>query len=286
MRVLNNESLSKNCTFHVGGIAHNFYIPETVEELCMLTEKLNGEEYHILSGGSNVLISDKHAFEHIISMKEVCKDWVDYGNGIFYVGASNRIQKVIQDVNECGYGGFEELVGLPALFGGIIYMNAGIGGKKRQKFNISDFVTRVKAIHRETQEIVWVKQTDCKFGYRQSVFQNNDYIILGAEIKLQKQENSVSKDRINKRKEFIKANQEWGAGTFGTCFSEGNGKILNLVSKLFPHRGDVFFARNNSKWFVNHGNATFDDTMYLIRKCMTFHKILGQKIICEIRIWH
>ena len=75
-------------------------------------------------------------------MKEACNTLVDEGKGRFYIGASNRIQKVISFVNEKGYGGFEELVGLPAMFGGIIYMNAGIGGEKNQYLRSVNLSTR------------------------------------------------------------------------------------------------------------------------------------------------
>lgn len=52
---------------------------------------------------------------------------------------------MISFVNEKGYGGFEELIGLPAISGGIIYMNAGIGGEKGSIFTISEFVNKIRA---------------------------------------------------------------------------------------------------------------------------------------------
>ena len=146
MKLQKNVKLSTKTTFHVGGYAKNFYIPESEKELIdIVTELYEKEEMiYLLSGGSNLLINDQRQFESVISMKDACTELVNIGNGSFYIGASNRIQRVITFVNEYGYGGFEELIGLPAMFGGIVCMNAGIGGENSTLFTISEFIKYVK----------------------------------------------------------------------------------------------------------------------------------------------
>ena len=188
MKELHNVSLAEKTTFRVGGTALNYYIPENTDELITLVCRLNGNDYRFISGGSNMLINDKQTFENIIFCGEFDSMLTDLGEGRFYIGASNRIQKVISFVNDCGYGGFEELIGLPAMFGGIIYMNAGIGGRGKERFNICDFIERVKCLDKRKCEIVWLNKDDCGFAYRDSIFKTNDYIILGAEIRLKPQD--------------------------------------------------------------------------------------------------
>ncbi len=287
MRILYRESLAKKTTFRVGGIAINYYIPESTEDVCRLAKELRREEYYILSGGSNLLINDQKLFLHVISCAELDCDLVDKGDGYFYIGASNRIQSVIAFVNKCGYGGFEELVSLPALFGGIIYMNAGIGGRGNELFSISKFITRVRCVRRSDGEVIWIDKEQCRFAYRSSLFQDNQYIILGAEINLQRQKKEVSEKRIQKRKEYCRQNQRWGRGCFGSCFSKCNGKALTIWYRLFGHRKrGVMIDSRNRNWLINNGEATYLETVKLIKKAVLIHHILRKDVETEVVIWN
>ena len=135
-------------------------------------------------GGSNLLINDKKIFKTVIYMKNIDNRIIQLTEGRFYVGASNRIQKVITELNQLGYGGFEEFIGLPAMIGGMIYMNAGIGSENNSRFTMSDFVERVRAFDLETKDYIWLLNKDCEFSHRKSVFQTGKYIIVGCEIRL------------------------------------------------------------------------------------------------------
>ena len=241
MEIRNNEDLSKWTTFHVGGMVRNFYIPESEYELISLVRTFikNQKPFKVLSGGSNILINDKKVFENVIYMGYAAEKLIDNGGGHFYIGASNRIQKVIHYLNNNGYGGFEELIGLPALFGGIIYMNAGIGGKNCVIFNISDFIENVNVINIRTGELEYIKTENCLFDYRKSIFQEDGYIIIGANIFLKKQDMEESTKKINQRIQFIRNVQEWGKGCFGSCFSECNGRILRFVKLLHTPGGGI-----------------------------------------------
>ncbi len=285
MKVLNDVSLAKKTTFKVGGKAVNYYIPENTDDVRRLISDLKDREYYILSGGSNLLINDKRSYEHIIFCGEFDREMTHLGDGRFYIGASNRIQRVISFVNENGFGGFEELICLPAMFGGNIYMNAGIGGKNKEKFNIGDFIIKVKCMDRSNGDIVWISKEDCKFGYRYSIFKENNYIILGAEIQLSPQSPDVSKNNIAKRREFCKSHQEWGKGCFGSCFSTKNWKILNMTRKLSKFKGGVYQSHLNSNWLVNDGSGTFDDAMKIIDRITFLHKLFHASIEPEVIIW-
>lgn len=286
MKTLQNVNLAEKTTFRVGGITRNYYIPESVEELTDVICELKDSDYRLISGGSNLLINDKKTFENVISCELFDKQLNFLGDGHFYVGASNKIQEVISSVNEYGYGGFEELIGLPALFGGIIYMNAGIGGRKKVKFNIGDFIERVKCLDRATKNILWIDKNGCEFGYRSSIFKQDKYIILGAEIKLEEQNPETSKLKIQKRKDYCRDNQEWGKGCFGSCFCRYTFRILKmnaLISKLFSTR--IHLANNNPNWLVNNGNATFKSAMRIINTANLLHKLFHKEIEAEVIIW-
>ena len=279
--------LREKTTFRVGGIAKKFYIPEKEEELISLIENLRekNEEYYILSGGSNLLVNDDKYFENVIYMEKVSTSIKMMEEGLFYVGASNRIQYVIREVNKLGYGGFEELFCLPALFGGIIYMNAGIGSKNSVKFNISDFIVKVRAFDVEKKKIITLAKQDCQFEYRSSVFKNGGYVILGAEIKLTKQSKEISDEKIKKRIDYCKKNQEWGKGCFGSCFSDFSPKILKILTLFYKNRRGVRISKNNLNWLVNDGTGNYKDAISIIKNVIFWHKLLRKNIKCEVVIW-
>lgn len=287
MRTEYNVSLASKTTMRIGGTAKKFYIPQTEQDLVELVSSLDdqGERFYVLSGGSNLLINDHAEFAHVIYCGEFDLSIDDLGEGRFYIGGSNRIQKIIITVNDAGYGGFEELVGLPALFGGIVYMNAGIGGLDRQRFCIADFILRVKVLDRKDHIVKWIDKDACHFSYRKSVFQNNDYIILGAEMTLYKQDKKQSEERVLARKQYCKKNQMWEKGCFGSLYSVFNGKLITIVYMLKKNSKGVYPSPKNYNWLLNRGNGTFKDAMSIIKLTNFLHTLFHKKAELEVRIW-
>lgn len=281
----NQVSLREKTTMHIGGTARRFYTPESEQELIELVQSLSreGREFRILSGGSNVLITDQRAIDDVISMKKACMQMDHKGEGYFEIGASVRIQDAIAYVNQHGYGGFEELIGLPALIGGIVYMNAGIGGYGRERFNIGQFIASVWVWDKHEGKKVELTKGECAFGYRKSIFQQDRYVILGVVLALGPQALERSKARIEKRREYIRTHQEWGKGCFGSCFSQFCGPLLR-ISTCFCKKG-ITTAKKNANWLVNDGNGTYRQAMKFIRINQWLHRMTGRKLECEVRIW-
>lgn len=292
MIILNNEPLSKRTTFHIGGTAEKLYIPESEEELIQVSKDIYDRDHrvYVISGGSNLLINDDRVFPEVVCMAKACRELEQLHDGVFYIGASVRIQKAISFVNSFGYGGFEELIGLPALFGGIIYMNAGIGRESAPLFTISEFVDSVRALDLKTGETVTLTAEECRFGHRTSVFKNGQYIILGAQITCRATDRDDAASRIQKRREHCHKSFEYGKGCFGSCFMRFKGPILRTLSALYKkgilkYSGKVRFANNNANWLVNEGGGTYKDAMTIINRCKKLHKLAFQKLECEVIIW-
>lgn len=246
MIILRNQDLAKRTTFHVGGISELLYVPESEQELIDIArqEYERHSKLYLLGGGSNLLVNDKKVFSSVIDTSKACKEFQYIDNGIFYVGASNRIQNIIKRINSYSYGGIEELYCLPAMFGGIICMNAGIGGKNNSKFTISDFIISVRAYNAETGVVEEVPKAECQFGHRKSLFQSGHYVILGATLKMEEQDQTVSEERIKNRIKFVKENQNHGKGCFGSCFAVFNNKIMRLTAIMIKAmRGGYYKTR-------------------------------------------
>lgn len=285
MKNKKNVSLKNLNTFHIDAITKNLYIPENVDDLISLLKKLKGKDFYVLSGGSNVLLNDNEKYENIIYMSDIDKK-IDYlGKGKFYIGSSNRIQKVINEINRQGYGGIELLYSIPAMLGGLIYMNAGIGGRNNSIVTISDFIDRVKVLNRNNFLIEWIEKDNCCFSHRRSIFQNDNYIILGAECNFKVQDLKKSKRIISDRINNFSKKEDFGSGTFGTVFSVANGKLLRIISCFKGRCGKIRFGKDNKNWLVNDGNGTYDEAMEIINTCKKIHNLFHADIECEVRIW-
>ena len=181
--------LAPYTSFHIGGKARHFFIARSKEEAIKAVKlaRKHKVKYFILSGGSNVLISDKGFNGLVVKMEnrewKVKKRnlkkrrwnitnkrvWAESGVVLSYL--------VSQTVNE-GLQGLEWAMGIPGRIGGNIYENVNAF-----RYSIGDIVHRVKIF--DGQEERWVSQKECQFGYKQSIFKNHPkWLILGAELNL------------------------------------------------------------------------------------------------------
>jgi UDP-N-acetylenolpyruvoylglucosamine reductase len=143
MKTFRNHDLKKYNFLRINAKAECFYIPGSEEELVSLLKQY--KKCHIVSGGTNILIDDGKPLKNpVIYMGEINSDITfDGSNRIFTVGASAKIQNVIDFINDKGYGGFEYLYHLPgAMMGGVAVMNAGLARSSNKQ--IADFIVSVK----------------------------------------------------------------------------------------------------------------------------------------------
>jgi len=282
MQVLYYECLKKYTTIKIGGIAKNLYIPENTDELVELLRKIDTKDYYILGGGSNVLINNSKVYNNIILMTKM-DDIISFkGNGEFYVGASVRLQKLINIINKKGFGGIEYLYSVPALVGGAIAMNAGRGKNIGQ--SISDYIKEVRIYNKGTIKIL--SKEGCDFEYRNSVFKNSELIILGATFIFDKVDILESTKAKKERIILCKKTQDNTGYNFGSVFKERNRWIMQLFKLYHPgYKNGMAFSSKTANWFINRGGGSYLQAITLINKVIRFHKLFGKKAVPEVIIW-
>lgn len=279
----NNVDLSKMTTFRIGGLAEKLYSPENYDELLFVMDLIGDNDFKTISGGSNLLINDQKVFEHVVSLSRLDRKVVHKGGGVFYLGASARIQSVIREVNQFNYGGLEQFYSIPALVGGMIYMNAGIGKKKNDA--IGDYVISVDAF--VDGAVKTYSQKECKFSYRSSIFQRMPRaIILGATVQLAEMEKEIAEERIRKRMEYVKQTQDHSGANFGTLCSEADTRLIAISRWL--HKGNpqgVHFSTKKPNCLINSGGGTYKEAVKLIRSVKRIHKLFRKKCTLEVSVW-
>lgn len=284
MKIHNNESLKKYTTMKIGGIAKNLYFPESRDELIEILEKLHDKKRYIIGGGSNLLINDQKIFDEVVSLKLVDTSIKNLGQGIYYIGASVTLQRLINQINNDGYGGIEYLFSVPALLGGAVAMNAGRG--KAHNSCISDYIKEVQVYDCEEQKIKVLSNAECQFSYRKSIFKEKEMIVLGAVFSFSSVDIKEAKKKREDRIKYVRKLQDSSGYNFGSVFREYNKYIMQVIRLLhFGYKDGMMYSNKTSNWLINKGNGSFKQAKDLIEKAIKIHKILKQKIVMEVIIW-
>ena len=280
MRIERNIDLRKYSTMHLQGEGEIMYFPESVDELANLINGLEGD-YQLLSAGSNSIFAE-HVVKPIINLMNV-NSVISLTDGVFTCGCSVRIQQFIQFAKAKGYGGIEFLYSLPASVGGIVYMNAGRGGEKRQ--SISDYLTEVTYLDCDTNVIRTEGVDKSRFGHHVSPYQNMNCIILSCKVQLKEQSPEVTDSLIKERLDHCKKIQDTSKPNCGSVFSKGNKFIFKLFQILGTRSGSAMFSKKTSDWIINAGDATATDIKRLVNKMIRVHKLIGADYKVEYKFF-
>ena len=130
------------------------------------TKKIN---FCILGEGSNVVLPNLlNKFVITISFNEISIE-----DNLITVGAGKNWDDFVLWSLENGYCGLENLSGIPGSIGAAPIQNIGAYGTE-----VSDFIDEVICFDMESNSIVSFTNNDCKFSYRQSIFQDKDSLIV------------------------------------------------------------------------------------------------------------
>ena len=160
--------------------------------------------------------------------------------------------------------GFEFLSCIPGTIGGGIRMNAGCFGKE-----FKDILLSVQAIDK-LGNVRTILSKDIKFEYRNNDL-SDDLIFLSASFRGVKSEYKKIYDEINKLKIEKEKNQPTKIKTSGSTFknptSQTKKKVWELIKESVPldkSFGDACISEKHCNFFVNKGNAKFEDMKSLI----------------------
>ena len=130
------------------------------------TKKIN---FCILGEGSNVVLPNLlNKFVIKISFNEISLE-----DNLITVGAGKNWDDFVLWSLENGYCGLENLSGIPGSIGAAPIQNIGAYGSE-----VSDFIDEVICFDMESNSFVSFTNNDCKFSYRQSIFQDKDSLIV------------------------------------------------------------------------------------------------------------
>ncbi|MGG5505236.1 MULTISPECIES: UDP-N-acetylmuramate dehydrogenase [unclassified Myroides] len=180
-----NVSLKPYNTFGLDVKAKRFVQVNTHTELTTIIQSTPGEDYFILSGGSNMLLT-QDLDNLVIKLNIKGIEIVEESDDFIWIeaNASEVWHDFVQWTLARDYGGLENLSLIPGHVGTTPIQNIGAYGVE-----IKDTMIRCKALNIKTLNIEEFTNAQCQFDYRESIFKKeakDQYIILSATYKLTK----------------------------------------------------------------------------------------------------
>ena len=259
------QDLKKKNWFNIGGKSKIYYKADNLKELVNFLKKLdNKEKVFILGAGSNTLITDNLYDGVVIKLSKNFNNISLLGENIVIAGSA-VLDKALSDfATNNNLSGFEFLSGIPGTIGGGIRMNAGCFGKE-----FKDILLSIQAIDK-LGNVITIPRDDIKFEYRKNNLPN-DLIFLSASFKGRKDSLIKIKNETNRIKKEKEKNQPSKIKTSGSTFknpiSQTKRKVWELIKESVPldqSFGDACISEKHCNFFVNKGNATYEDMSKLI----------------------
>tara|TARA_B100001063_G_scaffold244526_1_gene277492 strand:+ start:1723 stop:2631 length:909 start_codon:yes stop_codon:yes gene_type:complete len=257
--------LKKKNWFNIGGKSKVYYKADNLKDLINFLKKLNNEEkIFILGAGSNTLVND-NLFDGVVIKLSKNFNNISFLDNEIIVAGSAVLDKSLSDfAMNNNISGFEFLSCIPGTIGGGIRMNAGCFGKE-----FKDILLSVQAIDK-LGNVKTIPSKDIRFEYRKNDL-SDDLIFLSASFKGVKGDYKKISDEINKLKIEKEKNQPTRLKTSGSTFKnpikQTKKKVWELIKESVPldkSFGDACISEKHCNFFVNKGDAKFEDMKCLI----------------------
>lgn len=181
-RLRNDVCLAPMTTLQIGGCTR--YFAEAAEEADVVEAFRWAESakvpVFVLGGGSNLVVRDE-VYPGLVL--RVSLMGLEREGCSFTVGAGESWDALVDRTVEAGCAGMECLAGIPGSVGATPVQNVGAYGQE-----VSQTIRSVRAFDCETGALVVLSAEQCRFRYRQSVFNTEErgrYVITRVRFQLQ-----------------------------------------------------------------------------------------------------
>ena len=236
MKIKKNISLKQYTTFRIGGLAKYFCLARNGKDVISALKWAKEKKlpFFVLGGGSNVLISNK--------------------------GFNGLVIKTGEPLSMYISKGLSWAVGIPGTIQGAVFGNAGAFGK-----SMNDVVEKVEVFDTKTGKIKILKNKDCKFSYRSSIFKKKqNLIILSVKIRGGKSNAGVTKQYLTYKKEKQPLNLPSAGSIFVNPKKTTAAKLIERCGLKGKTIGKAQISEKHANFIVNLGNAEAKDVKELI----------------------
>lgn len=267
------EPMKQHTTFKIGGAADYFVTPDTTEQLkqVILLCRKGNIPYYVIGNGSNLLVADKGYRGVIIRLcrnldRLTIMDSADAGNTEHRIkaGAGIMLSRLASEAAGMGYTGLEFAGGIPGTLGGAVTMNAGAYGGE-----IKDCIESVSVMN-EQGDITVLSKDELLLGYRTSVIQKKNLIVLEAVFVFETGDREQIKEKMAEYNRLRRQKQPLEYPSAGSTFKRPEGYFagkLIMDAGLGGFRvGGIMVSGKHCGFVVNTGDGTASEARQLIKE--------------------
>ncbi|MFN0207222.1 MAG: UDP-N-acetylmuramate dehydrogenase [Planctomycetota bacterium] len=270
-------------TFRIGGPAKVLVEPldpdsaaEVVRRACERNVKLK-----ILGNGSNLLVSDA-GFDGVVMSTARMRRAIRQEE-YYHLWAGTPLVGFVNDAAKAGLSGVEGIIGIPAMIGGAIAMNAG--GRWGEIFDVVETVTICEL---STGEVRTLRKPEMQPKYRDANLGN--VMVLETTLKLRPADRKTVVEETKSHLIEKNSSQPVTEPSPGCIFKNPKphsaAQLIDVTGLKGTRIGGVEVSRKHANYFVNVGGGTCDDANRLIdhvrERVAKEHNI---ELETEVKIW-
>jgi len=273
MKAIKNADLKSYNNYRLGGVADNLIIVNEIDDLFLLDKNIL-HDAEIIGAGTNILVSDKGVIGNVI--KIAFKGYKIESNKVIANAGTSLTKMALELVRE-GYTKFLFAVGIPGSVGGAVIMNAGTDSF------ISDVLESIEVMTRN-KERKSLLISELEYGYRSSLLQNKDWIVLSATFKAEKSE-PISQEQIDRKLNGRARNHPLAFPSAGCWFKGawGGNDIIKEIGMAGKWIGGAVSSPLFPAFILNV-NATSQDVYSLAKEIQDKAKAIGKSLPFEIKL--
>lgn len=280
-----NEPMSKHTSFKIGGNADAYIKINNLSKLSAILKecKDSNVDYMIIGNGSNILVSDEGIRGAVIRLDGDFRKITLVDDTTVFCGAGATLACLCKYALNCGLSGLEFAWGIPGTVGGAVFMNAGAYDSEMK--NVVHSVSHISP----SGEIGRIEKENLNFGYRTSVYRNNNMIITGVTLKLKKGNFDEIREKMDDYMSRRSSKQPLEYPSAGSVFKrpEGNfaGALIEQCGLKGKSCGGAQVSEKHAGFIINKSNATAKNVRDLISEIQTtVSDKTGCNLECELII--
>lgn len=268
-----DEELKEYTSFKIGGKVKALLFPENEEGLvgAIKLAREQGIKYLVLGNCTNILADDS-GFDGLIILLQGVLDKIKVKDSFIEAQCGASLRSIGNKALEYGLSGFEFAHGIPGSLGGGVIMNAGAYDGE-----LKDIIYSVRLLDNEGN-IKEYSNNDMKFSYRDSIAQQNGYIILSATFKLDKKDKFLIKEKMDDLWNRRLSKQPLDLPSAGSTFRRPKGyfagKLIDDSGLRGFRHGGAMVSQKHCGFVVNIEEASSKDVKELIE---TVQKVVYDK---------
>lgn len=275
--------LQRHTSFRIGGPARRMAFPDSREQLVILLGLAQecGVKPFILGKGTNLLVADE-GLDTLVIKTEQMSAIRQLDDVTLEADAGVSLNRLAVFAQQLGLAGLEFAHGIPGSLGGAVCMNAGAyGGEMKQ------VVVEVAALFDDG--VRYLTGEEAQFAYRHSLFSDVDAVVLGAKMRLVKDDSAQIRQRMDdliaRRKQTQPLEYPSAGSTFKRPVGNFAGTLIEKTGLKGLSVGGAQVSEKHAGFVINIGGATCADVMELIAQVQKrVYEAHGVQLEPEVKI--